>query len=377
MISIHGEFIIKFKIEDKEDFIDFADLKTFSIIEDTGVNLPTFKLIFITSDETIMKYFNEGANFQVSFGEDELHTNAISLMCTSVVMNKVGSDSHLITLAGILDAVNYITTPGLYISSSEESALAVLGQIAGNYFDLDIDPTNSEDSQIYIQPNISDKKFITELLQHTKLSGSAPISGITCEGKFKVRDIKKLASEPYKWKFTKDVSDESVDIFYESGDTLQSSSGMINSLIGYGRNIYELNYVTGLSSINNDTTTTVFSNSSAPSRKGSIVERMGPIVPINDNIDSDYYKTSLRNSMYNLTCSQYTKTVRVVDKYKKIEVLDLVMYNEIDVTNDRTLEYTSGLYVVTKVVRNISGGFFQTICELCRESLNDAKGDLR
>lgn len=377
MVSIHDAFIIKFKLEDNEDFIDYADLKTCSIIEDAGVTLPTFKLIFITRDDTIMKYFNEGAKIEVSMGKDELNMDTIPLSCTSVILNKMGRDSYLITLVGIYDATAYIVQPKLYISSARESALTCLDQVAGNYFKTDINPVSSEDSQVYIQPNIPDKKFILHLLNQAKLSGSAPISGITSEGKFKVRDIKKLASEPHKWKFTKEVEDKTIDIFYESGDTLVSSSGMINSLFGYGRNIYELDYVSGLSSVNTDTTTSVFSNASAPSRKGSITERMGRIVPMNDNIDPDFYKTPLRNAMYNFTCSQYTKTVRIVDNYVKIEVLDLVMFNEINTKDDRTLEYTSGLYVVTKVVRNVSGGFFQTICDISRESLNLAEGDLR
>lgn len=377
MISINDEYIIKFKMEDKEDFIDCADLKTFSIIEDAGVVLPTFKLIFVTKDETIMKYFNEGANLQVSLGQKDLNSDTIPLVCTSVLMNRQGNDSHLVSLAGIYDAMGYITAPQLYISESKESALELLSQVVGYHFDIDFDPESSEDSQIYIQPNISDKKFATHLLKQAKLSGSGVISGITSEGKFKVRDIKKLASEAYKWKFTKEVQDTSKEIFYETGDTLESSSGMINSLFGYGRNIYELDYVTGLSSINTDTTTSVFSNSSAPSRKGSVVERMGPVVPVSENIDPDFHKTALRNSMYNLTCSQYMKTIRSVNIYKKVEILDLVMFSEIDVTYDKTLEYTSGLYVITKVVRNISGGFFQTIYELSRESLNNAEGDLR
>jgi hypothetical protein len=196
-------------------------------------------------------------------------------------------------------------------------------------------------------------------------------------GKFKVRDIKKLASEPYAWKFTKEPKDSEKDIAYESGDFLESSSGMINSLVGYGRKIYELNYETGLSNINTAASTSVFSNAPAPSRRSSIGERMGPIVPMSDNIDPDFYKTNLRNSMYNLTCSQYTKTVRFVDVFKKVEVLDLAMYNEVAVSKNETLEYTSGLYLITKVVRNISGGFFQTICEMCRESLNNPEGDIR
>lgn len=378
MVSLGNEYVLKFKLGELEDFIDAFNLSTFSLIEDAGVVLPTFKLIFKSSDESIMKYFNEGSNIQVSMGKDNLNLDTtINLMCTSTVLNKAGNDSFLITLAGIYDALDYVVSSKLSISSAQESALTTLNRIVESYFDVDFDPTSSEDSQVYIQPNIPDKKFVLHLLNQAKLSGSAPVSGITSEGKFKVRDIKKLASEPYKWKFVKNVEDESVDIAYESGDSLESSSGLINSLFGYGRNYFLLDYIAGTSSIINETTTSVFSNSSAPSRKGSIVERMGPIVPMNDNMDSDYYKTYLRNAMYNLLCSQFVKTVRFVDVFKKVEVLDKVMYNELSINSEGTLEYTSGNYIVSKVVRNISGGFFQTICELSRESLNNAEGDLR
>lgn len=377
MISIGNEFIIKFKLGDLEDFVGVQDLKTFSLIEDAGLNLPTFKFTFETSTEKVMKYINEGVKIQVSMGKDNLNSDPIDLTCLGIISNKKGNDSHIITLLGVYDALDYIMKPHLTISSSAESALTALETSVGEYFTTDFDPSSSEDSQVYIQPNISAKKFSQHLLSKAKLSSSAPISGITSEGIFKVRDIKKLASEPYHWKFAKEITDDAKDIIYESGDSLEGSSGMINSLYGYGRNIYELDYVTGTSSINTDTTTSVFSNSSAPSRKSSITERMGMIVPINDNMDVDFYKTELRNAMYNLTCSEYTKTVRFVNSYKRVAVLDLAMYNEISVEKDGTLEYTSGLYVVTKVVRNISGGFFQTICELSRESLNNAQGDLR
>lgn len=377
MISIEGAFVLNFRFGELENFIQIQNLKTFSLIEDAGGILPTFKLIFETSEEKIMKSLNQGARLQVDMGSDNLNMNTIDLVCISVLINKMGGDSFLINISGIYDALDYIVEPRLNISSSSEDALTALTAVAGTYFNVDFDPNSSEDSQIYIQANISDKKFAQFLVSHAKLSNSAPIFGITSEGKFKVRDIKKLASEPYTWKFAKEIEDSEKDIIYESGDVLEGSSGMINSICGYGRKIYELNYDTGVSVINTETSTSVFSNASAPSRKASIGDRMGNIVPMNDNLDPNFYKTELRNSMYNLTCSQYKKTVRFVNVYKPVEILDLAMYSELAVSANETLEYTSGLYVITKVVRNISGGFFQTICELCRESLNNPEGDIR
>jgi hypothetical protein len=377
LISIGNEITLKFKLGDLEDFVSVWDLKTFMFIEEAGVTLPTFKLIFNTLDESVMKYLNEGASLMVSFGGESLDSFAISIICTSTIMHKMGNDSHLVSIVGIYDALEYIISPQLYISNSSESAINALNTVMSKYFNIDFDPLSSEDNQIYIQPNISDKKFAQHLLSQIKFSNSAPVSGITYGGDFRVRDIKKLASEPYSWKFTKEVQDKNKDIGYEGGDILEASSGMINSMYGYGRNIYELNFEDGTSNINTDISTSVFSNSSTPSRKSTIEERMGAIVPINDNIDSDFYKTNLRNAMYNFTCSQYKKNIRFVNLYKDIKVLDLVMYQENSVENDFTLEYTSGLYVVTKVVRNISAGFLQTTCEICRESLNNPDGDNR
>jgi hypothetical protein len=377
MISIGNEITLKFKLGDLEDFVSVYDLKTFLFIEEAGCVLPTFKLIFNTMDENVMKYLNEGADLEVSFGGESLNSFVVGVVCTSVVMHKMGNDSFFVSMVGIYDALDYIIHPQLYISNSPESAIEILNIVMGKYFVIDFDPTSSEDNQIYIQPNISDKKFAQHLLSQAKLSNSAPISGITYGGDFRVRDVKKVASEPYSWKFTKDVQDKAKDIGYESGDILEASSGMINSMYGYGRNIYELNFDDGTSEINTDTSTSVFSNSLTPSRKSSIEERMGCIVPLTENIDPDFYKTNLRNAMYNFTCSQYKKTVRFVNLYRDIKVLDLVMYQEISVMSDSTLEYTSGLYIVTKVVRNISAGFLQTTCEICRESLNNPDGDNR
>jgi len=375
MISIGEGIILKFKFEDNEDFLDAGDLITFMVVEDAGNILPTFKLIFKTRDIKVISYLNEGATIQASFGGKDLATIPINLVCISVVMSRTGYNFFSIAITGIYDALNYLIKPQIRILPNQ-SAIETLNSVVSEYFTTDFDPTSSEDSQSYIQHNITDKKFAQHLVEQAKFSDSACISGITFDGFFRIRDLKTLASKPYAWKFTKEVKDSAKDICYTGEAVLESSSGILNSISGYGRKIYALNYDSGLSSIESESTTSVFSNSKAPSRKDSVSERMGAIVPISENMDSEFYNTKLRNSMYNTTCSAYKKTVRFIRCFKRVRILDLVMLSETSINNNNSLDYTSGLYVITKVVRTLSAGIFQTTCELCRESLNDARGDI-
>lgn len=87
----------------------------------------------------------------------------------------------------------------------------------------------------------------------------------------------------------------------------------------------------------------------------------------------------MRNLSYLTMGSSVKLVVRVTDYYFDVDVLDSVLFldRRQDDKKEEAIEFFSGRYVVSKVVRNLSSSQFTMSLELCRETLNSGKGDLR
>lgn len=373
MIGVEGKYIFTFSIGDKKDFIIENDLVNFLLVEETGNVMPTFELIFKCEDEKILTYLNEGNNLNVSFGKNKDNMIDGSFRITRLIPTRSGESKYIIKVIGLYSALGYLKDN---IDIKEGSGVEVISQVVSEYFETDFNISSSTDSQKWIQHNIPNKKFVDNVWMHSYIPDSFICVGITSDGRFVLRDMKLLAGDNYKYRFT--VSPENDNDIYFDGDYVpDDQSGFINYYLGYGRQKHVYTLEDGTESDILEDTDILLSLTNKLSRSSDIDKRIASVGMQNDNVHENYWKAFYKN-MQSLVIFDSTKiTFSFINKFIPIKVLDLIMFNEKEINRNDASEFYSGKYFVKKVARSISNGTFSTTLQVCRESFGGTRGDLR
>lgn len=375
-ISVDGQYYYRFNIGGFEDFIDNDDFDSFTLIEEAGNMLPTWKISFKTSDPDVPKVWNEGNDLEVSYGIDQDNLVDAKLLITKSTISGAGDQKYQITGLGIYSAINYITKAKTLISD-KKSGVAIVKDVAAKHFLCDFNIDVSEDSQYWIQPNITDKKYIDNVCLHSYLSKSFIGTGITSDGTFRLLDISQVISEPYAFKFTNTSEEDGKDISYSSNPELISNSGFINCWVGYGREkpVYTIEDDSLNKYLETSEPLMVLSNTFA--RNSSVEKRNAAIGMENDNTHSKYWQAALKN-VQGLSLFSSQNLTLTYDSFNTIKVFDLVMFKKGLLDNDNEAsEYESGLYLVGLVSRTVSANKFSTTVSLFREGMSSITGSLK
>ena len=380
MIGIKGQYAFSFSVGPLKDFINQGDLDSFRFIEESGNVLPTFELVFKTKIEKILGYLNEGNDLDLRFGmniegDDVVQVN---LNITKMEVIRINQFERRINLVGIMSKMDYIITPRIRIIK-EKSAVEAIKEVMGIHFSSKLikGVSSSEDSQNWIQHNISDKKFVQDMVLHAKIDNSFPIIGINSQGQFIINSFKALGSN-YTWNFIPGEGDNKKDYHYFGDYVFTSNNGFLNSIFGYGRDKKILDMESGLQNTETSDSQTIMALANTLSRRATIEKRYSEVGIKNANMDPDYWTTALNNLVNWAVFSSHKISLWVPNIYFKVSILDLAQFTERESTDkSKTSEYLAGLYIVTKVVRTISANTFATNVELSRESMNATRGDLR
>lgn len=373
-IGIEGSFLFQFTLGKNKDFIQERDLVEFTLIEEAGNSLPTFRLSFNTNDESILPLLNEANLLQVSFGKDNTELETAGLSVTGLNTANIGESLKLITVTGIYDAMKFITTNKINITTSTSGIEAMIAA-AKPYFKVDSNVVKSSDRQKWVQYNISDRAFINNTWLHSDIPNSFIGIGITSSGRFIIKDIKKDLREDYKWRLTSSIKDEKRDIVVDSDPAVDIKTGLINSWTGYGRemNVYDLD--TAVDTPTLEKATPILALTSKLAKRSDIDKRFASVGIQNENTHPNYWKAYLRNLTHLSSFHNVSVFVSFHNLFKSIKVLDLVMYRTEKTGSgfQSSSEYLSGLYYVTKVARTVSNKQLVTTLKLSRESLNSIK----
>jgi len=373
-IGVDGQYLLRFNVGSEEDFIDEDDLTEFSLIEEVGNILPSFQMVFATRKDNIVGMLSENNQFKVSFGRDRNSLVDTPLSITTQESSGMGTDKKTLYMSGLYSALPYMINSKLSISE-EKSAIEVISDVVGTRFITDFNASNSLDSQRWIQPNVSDRKFVNEMWLHADLNNSFPAVGISSDGKFILKDIKKRLSSPYDWRFTKNPDPNSAkDLVFDDDYTTKVSSGFINSIVGYGRE--KLAYVIEeeLSQSILKKVDPIVAITRKIARSEEVEARFAQTAFINDNVHENYWDAFLHNVVHLIGMGAVKLTFSFQGVYIPIRILDLVMFRDTSSTDQKeTASHHSGLYFVSKVARTISNRQFITVVEVCRESMNELR----
>lgn len=380
MIKVQGQYLVSFAITggiEKKDFIAEEDLLKFTLIEEAGNSLPSFELVFKTRDSKILKYFNEGNLIKYQFGVDEDKLNDCPLRVLKKEFKKLGQGEVVIRLVGLYDALEYVTNCKI-MDYSDKSGIEVIDEVAGNYFLKNFNVTSSSDSQTWLQHNIPDKKFINDVWMHSYIDNSFIAIGITSEGEFILKDIKKDLAEKNGepiWRFVQNVNNEEKDITYEGDFSIDSQSGFINHWLGYGRKKSIRVLENAEDSLLESEFNPLLAITNSLDRYSNVNSRVAEFGLLNDNVHENYWKAYYQN----LTNLSIFSTITTTLSYSKrllpnMKVLDLVMFKDEETEEFLEAEEDSGLYYITKISRTIANRQLVTLVDLSREALDNLIG---
>lgn len=373
MLGVDGQYILTISLNGNSEFLEPEDLEELTIYEYAGNILPTFELNFRSNDPRIFRYLNEGNSFSIQVGRSLNDSVDISLYPSTLKTAKDGPDARYYEIKGFAASIGYITNHNLQITAAQ-SGIATALQIANNNFSsVEGGLTTSNDSMKWIQPNITDKKFMNQLLLHSDLGSSFPIYAITADNRFILKDAQRAIQANTDWRFTKTQRSRN-DIVYDSDVTIDSKAGFINNWIGYGKELKVINSVSGEVESVFEEPDVIMSMSNQLDKDQSIQQRFGGTKHINDNVHVNYWESYNHNLQSLANLSKIDNTLSFTDMYFPVSPLDLVFFSEESQENDlQTGEEQSGYYLVSGVVRTFQMKRISTVVIMNREAFNNVR----
>jgi hypothetical protein len=361
MIQTEGGFWLQLDIGDNTDFISRPeDLAEFTVIESCGGSLPEFVLIFVSADETILALLHEGTPIKATYGKDTTSLDTVLCFTGNLKTQKEGESFRGYTLSGLCVDQEYITAGALTVYP-EASAIETVITVADNHFTVDSNIEASLDSQVWIQPSITDKQFVAKTLAHADLGTSFPACAITADGTFILRDMVALSRTKPKW---------NTDIQFLADGADEVDSTFINNWTGYAKVTKVLNLISDVISTVSTAFKPILSLSSVSEAMASISYRFKGFKAQSDAVHANYWAAADYNLVYQTQLSKVTAVHSFVDQYFDIKPLDLAFIKEYGRDSTTSSDYTSGLYVITGVSRSIQGKKLVNTISFNRESMN-------
>jgi hypothetical protein len=377
-VGTEGFYRFQFSVGDLDDFIEESELVNFTLIEEAGNALPTFEIAFNTSNEEVLNLLHEGNDLNVTFGKDRSDSTSAPLAITRLQTNKAGDSKRLISAVGMFSALPYIANSKILLSS-KKSAIEVIKDVVTSFgFQTNFNVSKSNDSQVWIQHNISGKKFVNDLWMRSDLGDSFPAVGISSDGTFILKDIKKdlkdkkaPLDQPYSWRFTKEILTDR-DIPFEGNPSIDLNTGFLNAWMGYGRERTVYNMEDGNQENVFSDAEPILAISNDMSRRLNVIKRYASTAIVNENVHANYWKSYHHNLVHLASFGNVKTTISFANLFAPIKVLDQVIFKDDDLISNKksSSEFNSGIYYVAKVARNICHRQFVTTVVLCRESLN-------
>jgi hypothetical protein len=376
-VGIEGQFYLRFKIGNNDDFLDREDFLFFNVYEYAGNLLPTFEWAFKSQDESILKRLNEGNIIQAQYGRNRDELIDVKLSVSSISPTKDGANLMVIKCTGYASEINYITDHSLQVTAEQSAVKTAIDTARANGFVIKANVLTSSDSQRWIQHNTSDKQFVNDCYMRADVGDSAIAVAITADGEFILKDLlkdfRRTGFRKFDWKFTKNPLDSS-DVVYDSDGDFSSQAGFINNWLGYGRVTKLINNETGLVTDIQDQPGVVLALTNIVDKLKSVGDRYGGSKFQSESVHAKFHESYNHNLIFLANLSKIENVVSVTDRFFLIRPLDLVMYSEEGTEIiEQASDIKSGLFVASGIVRNFQADRMNTTVILNREALNEVQ----
>jgi hypothetical protein len=375
MLGVDGQYRLSYSVAGVSDFLVEGDFHELLLVEEAGNVLPSFQTTFwLEKKPEILERLNEGNALQLALGRDEVNVSNLDLLILKKQMSKIGASRFMVKISGLYNTPGYLNDCKIKLTSKQDG-ISAIKSIASSWFKVDTNISSSKDKQTWIQHNVPDKLFVNNIWLHTNVPNSFIAVGITINREFRIRDIRKLAKTQPVWKFVDKNPSDAKSIVFDGEYFVESNTALMNQWAGYDRDkpIYELE--SGSFKYNKREVGTILSISSSLDRTSEVGRRVWEYGMVNENVHSDYWSSYLRNMSYLAMFSTTKLPLSFTGPYNDIKVLDLVYFSDSDIDETGAAEPYSGLYLVTRVARNITNKKLVTVVELNREALGGIRGE--
>lgn len=378
--GVKGGYKFAVSIGNREDFLTDDKFISFTLIEDIGLSLPYWELVFDCVYPDLLKFFNETQPITIQYGMDTGDLTPIELVIKKPIVVPKSANCHRVTLRGFTAMHSYLETEYKAKYPAEEdntyTSLQLAQAIAQKYgltFRTNMDSTN--DAMVYYQPGLTDYKFLfTEWLHSYYQDNDIIIPAITTKGELTYNSLSTMIanSNPEQMITFTDVKPENpqIEIMVNANTGLESNTTISNMLGSYvkTRDIYHID--TGvMEHIDVSNSTPIISESQQTSVDESISKSSGFFVQ-NSSVHANYYKQELINTQKYFSIQSSRQWISAPDQLVfNVYPGDLVLYmtkRESQQVNDQI----SGMYLVAKKVWSVKKRNTSTNFLLSRENMN-------
>lgn len=375
-LGVDGQYYLSISLDGNSDFIDKEDLDELTIFEYTGNVLPQFELNFISADESIFSRLNEGNSLDVRIGKTSSEAIEVILYPSTMKTAKDGATRRVYEIKGFCSSISYITNHNIKVSDKKSGIEVAIEVAKENSFETTGSIAKSKDKQNWVQYSISDKKFLNDTIMHSDLGTSFPVFAITADRKFIIKDIQKELKKKAKnpdWRFTKDALSPN-DINYDADVIIESKAGFINSWIGYGKTLTEINSETGIVNNITEEPEIIMSLSNKLDKSIDVKDRFGGSRNISDNVHINYWKSYNHNLQGLANLSKIDNTLSFTDAFHRVVPADIVSFREESNSNEQMSgEEQSGTYIVSGVILSCQLSRIVTTVIMNREAFNNVR----
>ena len=244
----------------------------------------------------MLSYLNEGNTVKFRLGRMD-QVNDINMFISKVDINPSGDDQYSVRLEGLLDASDYVSFRRCRTSNGPERSVEVIKRVVEMYFDYRSNIQGTDNRQIWVQPSISDRHFVTNLWRSTYIPESWPAVAITAfNPTFRLIDVFKLLRKvPVDWELGPAVGDGDRRIPILAGVNSKTNSGIINQLYGYPTKLRVESLDDGISGYVNQEVKPLWSNKLNRRRRLRSESRVGKLVFRNENHHDKFHHANLNN----------------------------------------------------------------------------------
>lgn len=376
--GVSGQYKMSVTIGTYEDFLKEDKFISFTLIDNVGLSLPYWELVFDCVYPEILALLNEKQTITVQIGTDTNTLVPFELVIKKPIIIPKSADCSEVTLRGFNNMLAYLENENASASAQEETSIELMQRFATKYgltFSTNLEQTT--DKMVYLQPNISDYKFLFSEWLHSNsgTDGDIIIPTITASNKFTYNSLNKLVLDydAEKTKTFTDVAPEEKEYLVDANQLGSSNTTIANTFGNYFKDRFIFDVSKGvqtLVSIKNNVP--IISESSNISVAEGISKVAGFFMQ-GSNVHLNYYKQELSNRQKWFSIQSSKQWVSVNDIFvQDLEPGMLTMYMT-KKSNNQVNDQTSGLYLITKRVLSVKDRAVKTNFQLSRENLNYSK----
>lgn len=352
-IGVKGQWEYTFSIGGNSDIVTSKNFQLFSVVEEVGNLVPTFKLAFETHDPNILDYMYEANTLESAYG-DGYGIFAMPPQSWSISKRKVmrsGESKYAVYLAGVLNKVNFLTQQNIYITDKISSVEAIQ-EIASKHFEV-VSTVKTSDHQHWIQHNLSDRRFIEDISKHVHLPDSFLLTYISIFSKFfMMNGSEAFEQEPFYTLTYNPRSD--LDLPYSSDYDYNSRTGFLGSWLGRDRSRILFKAEEGLS----EPTDISFEPYVVKDERSKTLGYRHAIDRLlTENHHENYHVSDYANLAGLAYSSNNSMLVNITsNRLDGIQPLDTVKFydDELDSLKSRHANATAGNWLVTKMKVDVS-----------------------